>query len=119
MIPPESRATDRPFAGAHSQVSGLRGDTLGSTAQRPAERLPLESPAVAWEPGWSIRLPVRAEHILVDKQLVVYERVIVRRHQIDDLARVDANVRREQLRVEVDGDADVTPALGRDNESHP
>jgi len=115
VIPPESRAPDTPFAGAHSQVPGPRGDPLESTA----ERLPLESSEVAWERGWSVRLPVRAEHILVDKQLVVYERVIVRRHQIDDLARVDANVRREQLRVEVDGDADVTPALGRDNESHP
>ena len=119
MIPPESRAADRPFPGAHSQVPGARGDRATSTVRRAADLLPLESGAVPWERGWVVRLPVRAERILVRKQVVVHERVVVRRRQIEDLTRVDANVRREQLEVEVDRAADVAPALGRDTESRP
>jgi len=119
VIPPESRAADRPFPGAHSQVPGVRGDRATSTARRAADLLPLESGAVPWERGWVVRLPVRAERILVRKQVVVHERVAVRRRQIAHLARLESNVRKEQLEVEIDGDADVRRAPGRNTEIQP
>ena len=66
--------------------------------------LPLESSVPTWERGWTVRLPVRAEHVTVEKQVVAYERVAVRTHAIDDLARMEATVRREELRVDVQGE---------------
>ncbi|MGI9147933.1 MAG: DUF2382 domain-containing protein [Chloroflexota bacterium] len=76
-----------------------------SVAAAPTPRLlPLESSPLRWERGWTIRLPVRVEHITLDKQVVVYERVLVRRQEIEERARVQASVRKEELRVSVDQD---------------
>jgi uncharacterized protein (TIGR02271 family) len=97
----------------------VRGEHATSTARRAADLLPLESAAVPWERGWVGRLPVRAERILVRKQAVVHERVVVRRRQIAHLARLESNVRREQLAVEIDGDADMGGAPGRNTETLP
>ena len=91
-------------------------DHAESTLQRSGTLLPLESSAVALDQGWVVRLSVRAERILVAKQLEVYERVVVRRHEIEDLSRVDASVRREQLTVEFD--PDVSPARCQDDAIH-
>ena len=78
--------------------------------------LRLEATAVNSDRGWAIRLPVRREHIRIDKQVVVYERVVLRRDDIQDVTRVDSTVRREQLKVAVEGDAEVTPAGARAGE---
>jgi len=61
----------------------------------------------SWAPGWRLRLPVRAEQIAVDKQLVVYERVVVRRRELHELERIDATVRREELQVHTEGDVAI------------
>jgi uncharacterized protein (TIGR02271 family) len=55
-----------------------------------------------------VRLQVRAEHVEVRKQIVVYERVLVRRRELDSTARVEARVSREELRVELDGETSVS-----------
>jgi uncharacterized protein (TIGR02271 family) len=52
--------------------------------------------------GWSIRLPLRREEIVVDKRTVVGERVVIRRAAVDDVRRVEASVRREELRTDLD-----------------
>jgi uncharacterized protein (TIGR02271 family) len=57
-------------------------------------------------PGWAARLPVRADHVEVEKQLVVYERVVVRRQTIADPQHIETTVRREELRIERDDDDD-------------
>jgi uncharacterized protein (TIGR02271 family) len=69
------------------------------------EVLPLEASPAQWERGWRVRLPVRAEHIELEKQAVIYERVAVHRREIDQLDHIDATARREELRVKAEGDA--------------
>jgi len=92
-------------------VPGLRGLGAESSGQASTAMLPLESSAVAFnERGWEIRLPVRAEEIAVEKQVVVRERVVVGRREVDDVEHVDASVRREQLRVDVEGEAKTREA---------
>jgi uncharacterized protein (TIGR02271 family) len=54
-----------------------------------------------------VRLPVRVERVEVDKQVVVHQRLVVRREQIEDVARVNASIRREQVRVEFERDSSV------------
>ncbi len=79
--------------------------------------LPLEAYATAASArGWNIRLPVRAEHVTIEKQVVVYERVDVRRHEIEEQARVQSDVRREELRVSVDEEARMPPASRADRD---
>jgi stress response protein YsnF len=54
-----------------------------------------------------IRLPVRAEEVTVTKQVVMYERVVLRRREIGDIAPVEATVRRERLQVATAGPVEV------------
>ena len=54
-----------------------------------------------------IRLPVRAEEVTVTKQVVIYERVVLRRREIGDIAPVEATVRRERLQVATAGQVDI------------
>ena len=81
-----------------------------SDTQKP---LPLEASAAEWEHGWRVRLPTRAEHVELEKQAVIYERVVVRRREIDQLDHVAAVVRREELSVEVEGDAEGSVSTNR------
>ena len=110
MIPRETRASDQPFPGAHSQVPGVRGEMGESMRRGSGAELRLEASTVNSDRGWAVRLPVRREHIVIDKQVVVYERVVLRRADLQDVTRVDSTVRREQTIVAVEGDAEVTPA---------
>ena len=75
-------------------------------AQRAAApTLPLE--AQIWPVdagGWAIRLPVREEQVIFDKQVVVTERVTVRRGQVADVVRVHDTVAREELHIDTSGD---------------
>jgi hypothetical protein len=96
-----------PFPGAHSQVTGMHPDGVAPT--RTPGGLPLQSTPGVQELGWSIRLPVRAEQVVVEKQLVVRERVVVPRRELNDLAHVDARVRREELQVDLDDTAHLSP----------
>ena len=82
----------------------------------PAERpLPLEVEIEPTAGGWSIRLPLRAEDITVDKRTVVAETVTVRRGQVKEVVQRDETIRRERLRIETEGNQEVIrPAdLGR------
>ena len=78
-----------------------------------SRRLPLEGRAVPWDRGWEIRLPLRAEHVVLEKQLVATERVTVRRGQVTEAVRLDETVAREELRVGAAGEVEVT----RDDET--
>jgi len=75
----------------------------------------LEASAVAWERGWVVRLAVRAESVQVDKQVVVYERAVVRRRETEELATLGASIRREELSVDSEGDARVSTVQHRDD----
>ena len=71
-------------------------------------RLPLEAEVETTAFGCNIRLPVRAEHVTVDKRPVVVEEVAVHTTQVDDSVHVDDTVRREGLEVDTAGDVRVT-----------
>jgi len=63
------------------------------------QALPLEATSRSIESGWSVRLPVRAERITLARESVVCEEVRVSRRRIQEVARVQALLRRETLRT--------------------
>jgi uncharacterized protein (TIGR02271 family) len=54
-----------------------------------------------------IRIPVSEEHIHVEKTPVVTEEVTVGKRKVTDTKRVDATVRKEEIKVEKGGNADT------------
>jgi uncharacterized protein (TIGR02271 family) len=58
-------------------------------------------------PDGSLSIPVFEEQIVVTKRLVVRERVVVRKHTVYEEHVVSADLRRERLEVEADGDVVV------------
>ena len=59
-------------------------------------------------PDGSLSIPVFEEQIVVTKRLVVRERVIVRKHTVYEEHVVSADLRRERLEVEAEGDVVLT-----------
>lgn len=59
-------------------------------------------------PDGSLSIPVFEEQIVVTKRLVVRERVIVRKHTVYEEHVVTADLKRERLEVETEGDVVVT-----------
>lgn len=59
-------------------------------------------------PDGSLSIPVFEEQIIVEKRLVVRERVVLRKHTVYEEHRVEADLKRERLEVETDGDVRVT-----------
>ncbi len=59
-------------------------------------------------PDGSLSIPVFEEQIVVTKRLVVRERVVVRKHTVYEEHVVSADLRREELDIEVDGDVSVS-----------
>ena len=50
----------------------------------------------------SLSIPVFEEQLVVTKRLVVRERVVVRKHTVYETERVEADLRRERVEVEID-----------------
>jgi stress response protein YsnF len=94
---------DRAFPGAHSQVPGAHSDS----ARAPLAPPPLDATQTRTEQGWTVRLPVRAEQVRVSKEVVIRERVVVRRRAVEDLARVEGKISREVLHLQTDGAVEV------------
>ena len=67
-------------------------------------RVPVDRPAVAGEaafrPGETIRVPLREDQVVVDKQARVVEEVQVDRRPVTETQRVEDTVRREEVTVE-------------------
>jgi uncharacterized protein (TIGR02271 family) len=63
-------------------------------------------------PGEEIRIPVKEERVHIDKETVVDEQVSVGKRHVTSTAKVGADVKREELRVEKTGEVPVkeTPA---------
>jgi len=74
---------------------------------RSGQRLPLEAQCEGGLSGWSVRLPVRAERITVDKCAFVHEEAVVRRIDRADEAHLAETLRREQPRPDTPGNLDV------------
>lgn len=80
--------------------------------QAEAERLAVadaaaDSGEVETLPDGSLSIPVFEEQIVVTKRLVVRERVVVRKHTVFEEHVVSADLKRERLEVETDGDVVV------------
>jgi hypothetical protein len=75
------------------------------------QTLALEAERQASGNALTIRLPVRAERVSVDKRAFVTEEVEVRPSRVQDVVQIEETVRREQLEVETRGDVEVE---GRD-----
>ena len=74
--------------------------------RHPVDRRPADRPISETETE-SIRVPVTEEHVEVDKQPVVYEEVGVGKRVTQDTQHVSDTVRREELRLENEGEVDV------------
>ncbi len=71
--------------------------------RRPVERRPADQP-ISESESQTIRVPVTEEHVEVDKQPVVYEEVGVGKRVVQEKEQVSDTVRREELRVDNEGD---------------
>ena len=58
-------------------------------------------------PDGSLSIPVFEEQIVVTKRLVVRERVVIRKHTVYEEHVVEADLKRERLEVQAEGDAVV------------
>jgi uncharacterized protein (TIGR02271 family) len=64
-------------------------------------------------PGEELRIPVKEEQVVVDKQAVVKEEVNVGKRTVRDTERVEADVRKEEVKVEREGDVEVRGTRGK------
>ena len=60
--------------------------------------------------GQEIRVPVKEEQVHVEKQPVVKEEVSVGKHKVKDTETVGGTVRKEEVKVEREGDAKMRDA---------
>lgn len=73
------------------------------------ERRPASGPAASSDirAGEEIRIPVKEEQVHVEKQPVVKEEVQVSKRPVQDIEQVSGTVRKEQVKVEREGDVDI------------
>ncbi len=74
--------------------------------RRPVERRPADAP-IDTSKRETIRVPVHEEQVTVDKQPVVYEEVGVGKREVTETQQVSETVRREEARINREGDVDV------------
>jgi uncharacterized protein (TIGR02271 family) len=55
-----------------------------------------------------VSIPVFEEELVITKRRVLRERIIVRKRVVTEQETVEADLRRERVEVDVQGDVDVT-----------
>lgn len=78
--------------------------------RHPVERRPSDGPIE--ERSETIEIPVREEQVSVEKQAVVYEEVVLGKQQVQETRQVSGTVRREEARIDREGDVSVTGGDG-------
>jgi uncharacterized protein (TIGR02271 family) len=73
--------------------------------RRPGSSAPVSASNIA--PGQEIHIPVKEEQVNVGKQTVVAEEVSVGKRKVQDTQRVGETLRKEEIKVETEGDARV------------
>lgn len=68
---------------------------------------PEDSGKVEHLPDGSISIPVLEEQLVVTKRTVVRERIIIRKSTVTEEERIEADLRREHLEIEADGEVEV------------
>lgn len=72
------------------------------------ERRPVDGKAASGDAGREeIRIPVSEEQVNVQKQTVVKEEVTVGKRKVQDTKRVDADLKKEEIKVDTKGSANV------------
>ena len=109
--------TETEQLGTARAVKHVDTETVRTRVQRGSEHADTErvdvadaeadSGEVETLPDGSLSIPVFEEQIVVTKRLVVRERVIVRKHTVYEEHEVSADLKRERLEVEADGDVVV------------
>lgn len=88
-------------------------ETVEETVPRGVEHADVEREAAVAEgdsgqvetlPDGSLSIPVFEEELVITKRLVVRERIIVRKHTVYEEHTVTADLRKERLELDVDGD---------------
>jgi uncharacterized protein (TIGR02271 family) len=110
-------ATEKKKTGAARAKKKVDVEQVSTRVQRGTEHADTELLAVADAeadsgqietlPDGSLSIPVFEEQIVVTKRLVVRERVVVRKHTVYEEHVVSADLRRERLEVEAEGDVVV------------
>lgn len=109
--------TETERAGTVRARKSVESERVETTVDRGVEQADLEhvpadagsdSGEVETLPDGSLSIPVFEEEIVVTKRLVVRERVVVRKHTVYEDHVVTADLRRERLDVETEGDVVVT-----------
>ena len=67
--------------------------------------------------GEEVRIPLMEEEVRVEKTPIVREEVSIRKRQVQDTERVSETVRREEARIEGQGDARISERTSRASES--
>lgn len=79
--------------------------------RHPVARRPADQPLS--ETGETIRVPVREEQVSVEKRPVVAEEIEVGKRQVQESRQVSGTVRREEARIEGEGDVTTERGHGR------
>ena len=74
--------------------------------RHPVDRRPSDSPID--ERGQTLEVPVREERVELEKRAVVYEEVGVGKREVQDSQQVSGTVRREEARIENEGDVPIS-----------
>jgi uncharacterized protein (TIGR02271 family) len=73
--------------------------------RRPVEGRPAEGSI--GDDADTLRVPVREDRVTAEKRVVVTEEISVGKQQVQDTERVSGTVRREEARIDIDGDVEV------------
>ena len=114
--------TETERTGAVRAVKHVDVENVSARVQRGTEHADLDrvdvpdaeadSGEVETLPDGSLSIPVFEEQLVVTKRLVVRERVVVRKHTVYEEHEVSADLKRERLEVETDGDVVVQDEAG-------
>ena len=77
------------------------------TEHADVERLPVaegDSGEIETLPDGSVSIPVFEEELVIAKRLVVRERILIRKHTVVEQHLIEADLRKERVDLDVDGD---------------
>jgi uncharacterized protein (TIGR02271 family) len=78
--------------------------------RHPVDRRPADGPID--DRGQSIEIPLREDRVELEKRAVVYEEVGLGKREVQDTQHISGTVRREEARIERDGDVNMAGAGG-------
>jgi hypothetical protein len=98
----------------HSGMGNSHRGSAFDVATPLPQRLPLGASARPHGTGWELRIPVFAEAVGLEREVVVVEEVEVSMRTVQEIVQARENVRREELQVESSGDVDATRPMDAD-----